>query len=100
MRSPVAASRFFAAKAGALSPRSSAMFAWRAYSCEMPRDSRFSSVSAWSCAKSAKRRTAIAIETRPASARPARKSAGSRKRSERIKLPYDVAAVSRGCETL
>src|SRR5215217_1952356 len=50
----------------------------------MPRDSRLSSLSAWSWAKSAKSRPAITIETRPASASPPRKSAGSRKRSERI----------------
>src|SRR5438093_2553343 len=62
----------------------------------MPVASRLSSLSAWSCAKSWKSRTAIAIETSPASAIPAGTSAGIRKRSERtVSLLRRRSGVSR-----
>src|SRR5262245_7525264 len=53
----------------------------------MPAASRRSSVTVWSCAKSWKRRTAIAVVTSVESRIPARKSSGSLTRSDESTRP-------------
>ena len=81
-RSPVAASSLDAANVGAALSSSSARTAHSAYRSASPRASCRNSCSDSLRVKSWKSRSAIRLVTSPASAIPARKSAGRRKRRE------------------
>ena len=60
----------------------------------MPFASRFSELSAWSCAKLLKSRMAITVVITPASTMPARKTSGRRTRSEFMRYVFVVSLLA------